>query len=385
MTILEAVAHAKETLASANQELERIEYRLRQHIQNMGGAMPSASPKPAPKPSAPITPITTPAPRQPDVFDYDVEFPGEGHPLVRRAIREAAAICGYYPSAVEGIQVWETGHYDDPDAGPWLYGNNPGGMIYNKDLVDDLGALPEPYLSENGSTKFFKWATWYRGIIGHGLFLKRKNYDGARAPGLTGGQQVKATWDANYSAKDPKWLDQVTKLEAKLAKFYGGQPSTAPAPPPTSLSLAERRAKVVAIARDALGRGIEYELGTGGGDPNGPWPKKMDCSALGNRCVGISRDKTNLNTDATLEDGDTPGGYYDDVPDGEAVPSDLLVDGKGDGHKWGHMGVITEVVNGRPTRMIDCADGRDPAIQEVSTASLLKRGGRVVRARSLAA
>jgi cell wall-associated NlpC family hydrolase len=152
-------------------------------------------------------------------------------------------------------------------------------------------------------------------------------------------------------------------------------PKPAPAPPVTAEGAVNR-------ARSAVGGATRYRLGAGGGDPALPLPTEADCSGFADWCLGLSRDRTGLNTDALVRDGKTEGGLFDQVD--QAKPGDLIVYPSGNGRDYGHVGVITEVESGKPKKVVHCSSGQTPAIQETGPELFLQRGAIVVRRKGLA-
>lgn len=131
---------------------------------------------------------------------------------------------------------------------------------------------------------------------------------------------------------------------------------------------------IVSRARSAIGYEVEYRLGCGGIMPSAvhPWDaaKCCDCSGFACWCCGISRQQVDhwLNTDAMVQDGKTPGGFFEQVPLEMALPGHLLVYGRSKPGTHGHVGVISVVTNKGPFRAIHCSSGnwkrRGDAIQE---------------------
>ncbi len=192
--------------------LESILERLMADCQALGLSAPPAGGGSTPAPEVPTAaaPVASPS----------STFPGAGTPEVEAVIAQAAASCGFYPATLEAEERWETGNYADPHAGAWWKGNNPGGMKFSRGLVVALGAMDTPYVATDGVTEYFRWSTWQRGILGHGLFMARSNYDGARAAGLDVAGQVRAVYDAGYCPSTPEWLTNVTLIAQRLASQH---------------------------------------------------------------------------------------------------------------------------------------------------------------------
>lgn len=332
-------------------------------------------------PPTPITPITQP-PAAPVRSRIDPNnpgpFPGENALGTQWALEDAAAISKLSWKLHKAIMVQETGHFGkDPNAKAWLFKNNPGGMK-NTDFVRTIGGIPT-------EGTYAEFPNWYVGFIAHGHFLAQERYDDARDMDDPLEQAV-CVGAAGYAGGSQEWLDIVQSL---IRQYNRTGPATQPSPPP---SISVSRANVVAGMRTALGKGISYGIGTGGGPVTGPWPKLMDCSAYVNRGLGISRDETGLNTDGMVYDGRTPGGLFTQVSFDDCQPGDPLVVGKGGGHEYGHVAMITEIDatkkgKDRILKVIDCASGRGDgqAIQEGSPKRLLDRGAIAVRYHGLLA
>lgn len=331
---------------------------------------PAAHPAPAPA----LAPAVPPAPAPPAQPADPGPFPGENSAGLQVVLEESAKLAGIRWEALKAIEVWETGHYGkDPAAHAWLDKHNPGGMKDSKTTAA-LGALP----SDGGMYAHFR--DWRAGILAHGRFLSQSRYDAARAT-VDPLAQAEAIGAAGYAEGSPTWLTGVQALVRQYARTGAGtQPATTSAPVPVTTS----RAAIVARARSALGKGVVYVLGAGGGDPHQPLAHESDCSGFADWVLGISRDSTGLNTDALVQDGHTPGGLFDEVTMAEALPGDLLVYGAGKGHSYGHVGVITEVSAGQATKVVHCHSG-DPAVVETGPEVFTSRGGIVVRYHGLTA
>lgn len=333
-----------------------------------GGAPTAPPPQPRTQPLPP--PVAAPAPPPAPAKPTDPgPFPGENSAALQEVLEEAADSAGICWTVLKAIQVWETGHYRDPAAKAWLEKNNPGGMK-NTAFARSIGGV------ETEGT-YAKFPNWRAGVLAHGKFLAQQRYNAARQTDDPL-EQAEAIGEAGYAEGSPTWLEGV---QALVRQYLKEGPSTRPSVPAGSVSLL--RVNVVARARSAIGKGVVYSLGAGGGDPTRPLGHESDCSGFADWVLGISRDSTGLNTDALVRDGLAPGGLFDKVT--EALPGDLIVYGAGNGHNYGHVGVITEVDAGKPTRVVHCSSSNNPAILETGPDLFLSRGAIVVRYHGLAA
>lgn len=163
------------------------------------------------------------------------------------------------------------------------------------------------------------------------------------------------------------------------------------------------RAVVVQRARSVVNTG-KYVLGKGGMKPDSASPLntagESDCSGFAAWAVGLSRHQPNnvfykalnggwLETTAMTADGLRPGGLFEKVTVPEA--GDLICYGDrkvktAEGKLktvQGHVGVISEVVNGKVTRVIHCSSGNyrrmKKAIQETSPEVFYNNGAIYLR------
>lgn len=124
---------------------------------------------------------------------------------------------------------------------------------------------------------------------------------------------------------------------------------------------------LVLRARSALGHKCAYRLGSGGGTGELPFTQEnpeCDCSGFVSWVYGVKRkvsvpmyEKWNggwFETTAVYRDANSPYGFFTKVE--EAKPGDVLVWGDSKG-KQGHIGLVTEVDGGKPTKVIHCARG----------------------------
>lgn len=132
-----------------------------------------------------------------------------------------------------------------------------------------------------------------------------------------------------------------------------------------------KASEVVDRARSQIRLGTTYVLGKGGFNPRGVRAANSahacDCSGFASWCLGVSRKTDNpfyqkfnggwFETTAIVRDALAQGvGMFDDVPWGDAKPGMLVVWGDSGGHQ-GHVGVVSEVDEKGPTRVVHCSSG----------------------------
>jgi hypothetical protein len=137
---------------------------------------------------------------------------------------------------------------------------------------------------------------------------------------------------------------------------------------------------LIGRARLAINKGIRYKLGKGGMNATSKLPddgKLCDCSGFVCWILGISR-KTNfpfykkfggwIFTDSMVEDINSSSGIFDKLH--TPVPGCIVVFGAGP--KIGHVGLVSEVADGKMKKVIHCSSGNDKnfkdSIQETSPA-----------------
>lgn len=134
---------------------------------------------------------------------------------------------------------------------------------------------------------------------------------------------------------------------------------------------------IVAKARSVIGKKIIYKLGAGGMDEKYQLPTrdgKCDCSGFVCWVLGLSR-KTKIPfyqpggwiyTDSMVEDINRNAGIFDRL----AIPEVGCIVVYGAGKKIGHVGIVSEVENGKMKKVIHCSSGNyasfGDAIQETS-------------------
>jgi hypothetical protein len=117
-------------------------------------------------------------------------------------------------------------------------------------------------------------------------------------------------------------------------------------------------------ARQCLGKQTKYVLGNGGGDPTKPFPKTADCSGFVAWALGIPRELPPrsgkwLSTDEYYAGGGPAGqGLFDPVTAAEVGDIIVYPDYHAGGRKHeGHMGIVSAVASGKPSKVIHCSLG----------------------------
>jgi len=190
------------------------------------------------------------------------------------------------------------------------------------------------------------------------------------------------------------WLAPVRAAIARALEGRGG------APVPPELHEAELPESVMR-ARSMVGAGF-YCLGAGGRDPSAPRPfgacnhpsththgrygKALfcDCSGFVAWCCGLPRKSAEgvwLYTDQLEADarGQVKGDLGDGVPWHLAQPGDLIVYGAG--KAIGHVGIVSEVDDAGPVKVIHCQASRAPAVVETSPAVFERHKAVILRLR----
>jgi cell wall-associated NlpC family hydrolase len=163
------------------------------------------------------------------------------------------------------------------------------------------------------------------------------------------------------------------------------------------------RDQVVARARSAIGKGIVYELGSGGRDPWAPMPSgaglACDCSGFAAWALGVDRYLRNdelpdapdyewFETSNIVRDSREPGGIVSEVFWQDALPGDMLVwgDSRGsDGRKHqGHVGIVASLGPTGPETVVHCSMGNwkkfGEAVRETEVTLFLNNHAVVARA-----
>lgn len=150
----------------------------------------------------------------------------------------------------------------------------------------------------------------------------------------------------------------------------------------------------VARARTAIGKTTVYALGKGGMYPDLEHPannqRQCDCSGFASWALGVSRYVQHGHAweHKFLEPWISTTSIYDDAMHTNGVfakaalaqPGDLIVYPDHDGGQ-GHVGVITEAVDGVPQKVCHCSGGNfkkfGDAIQETPVADYWKKNGAI--------
>jgi murein DD-endopeptidase MepM/ murein hydrolase activator NlpD len=135
---------------------------------------------------------------------------------------------------------------------------------------------------------------------------------------------------------------------------------------------------LIVRARSVVNVGIKYKLGSGGMDPSLKQPtsnKLCDCSGFVCWVFGISRKSTIpfykkfggwIYTDSMVEDINSQAGIFEKLN----IPEVGCIVVYGAGSKIGHVGIVSEVVNGKMTKVIHCSAGNsakfNDSIQETA-------------------
>lgn len=133
-------------------------------------------------------------------------------------------------------------------------------------------------------------------------------------------------------------------------------------------------------AKSAINKGIRYELGKGGMNPNSILPttnKLCDCSGFVCWVLGISRKSDNpfyakfggwIYTDSMVIDINSQAGLFEKLN----TPEVGCIVVYGAGREIGHVGLVSKVENGQMIKVIHCSSGNDTtyhdSIQETSAA-----------------
>ncbi len=120
-------------------------------------------------------------------------------------------------------------------------------------------------------------------------------------------------------------------------------------------------------AKSAIGKGIRYKLGSGGIDEKFHLPTKnnmCDCSGFVSWIFGLSR-KTSIPfyqkfggwiyTDSMVADINSTTGIFEKIN----LPEKGCIVVYGAGKNIGHVGIVSEVENGKMKKVIHCSSGND--------------------------
>lgn len=127
-------------------------------------------------------------------------------------------------------------------------------------------------------------------------------------------------------------------------------------------------AQIIARAKSAIGKGIRYKLGGGGMKPEAALPDAgtgiCDCSGFVCWVLGLSRLSNQafykryggwINTDSMEDDILSSAGIFDQL--NAPLPGCIVVYGAGS--KIGHVGLVSEVKDGKMIKVIHCSSGND--------------------------
>ena len=137
---------------------------------------------------------------------------------------------------------------------------------------------------------------------------------------------------------------------------------------------------IITKARSAINKGIRYKLSKGGMKPELPLPTSdnlCDCSGFVCWALGLSRKSEIpfykakggwIYTDSMVADVNSPSGIFEKIN----TPEVGCIVVYGAGAQIGHVGFVSEVTNGKMTKVIHCSSGNDKkfsdSIQETSPA-----------------
>ena len=141
-------------------------------------------------------------------------------------------------------------------------------------------------------------------------------------------------------------------------------------------------------ARECMDKNTVYRLGKGGINPVRPLSAQSDCSGFVAWALGLPRElppgsgKWLQTTTYWQGGGDVGNELFDPVLPQQAMAGDLLVY-PDRGSRQGHIGVISEVSDGKPVKVIHCSKGNGRngnAIQETDTSAFDKQSkSRIMR------
>ncbi|MDP8257507.1 MAG: peptidoglycan-binding protein [Candidatus Alcyoniella australis] len=115
-------------------------------------------------------------------------------------------------------------------------------------------------------------------------------------------------------------------------------------------------------AHGAVGQKTTYKPGKGGFDPAKALTKSCDCSGFVAWAIGIPRELPPgsghwMQTTSYWQGGGSAGsGLFERAQLGDAAAGDIVVYPDWGNHQ-GHMGLVSEVVDGLPTKVIHCSSG----------------------------
>jgi cell wall-associated NlpC family hydrolase len=217
-----------------------------------------------------------------------------------------------------------------------------------------------PYSSARGFPNRETCIDFVMGRINE-LYLTPSGRYFRRAPCLGQGGDREYGMNANY-ASDPGWGAKIARIADTMEQAFI---RTAPASDlPVVLAATEAAlpsvADMIARARSAVGRRTKYQLGEGGTRPAAELPgapsKGCDCSGYVCWCLGIARQTDHnlyvhfnggwINTDAIVHDADANTGFFYKI-ESPKVGTIIVYPSKRPSRKYGHVGIVTEVKQGK--------------------------------------
>ena len=146
------------------------------------------------------------------------------------------------------------------------------------------------------------------------------------------------------------------------------------------LNVAERET-TLKRSRSCLGQKTRYKLGKGGINPANPLTRECDCSGFVAWAIGIPRELPPgsgkwLQTTTYWGGGGSVGvSLFDQVVPAHSEPGDIYVY-PDSGGKQGHMGIISEIKDDKPSKVIHCSKSNDKlyddAIKETDTGIFIR-------------
>lgn len=129
---------------------------------------------------------------------------------------------------------------------------------------------------------------------------------------------------------------------------------------------------IIERAKSAINKGIRYKLGSGGTNPAATLPtanKLCDCSGFVCWVLGLSRKTTIpfynqfggwIFTDSMEADVKSQAGIFEKLN----TPEVGCIVVYGAGNKIGHVGIVSEVLNGQMKKVIHCSSGNDSKFKD---------------------
>ena len=192
-----------------------------------------------------------------------------------------------------------------------------------------------------------------------------------RAPCLGQGDDPKYGMNASY-ATDPDWGAKIARIADTMDQAFI---KTAPASDRDAVLAATEAtlpsvSDMIARAKSAVGNLTKYQLGEGGARPAAQLPgqaaKGCDCSGYVCWCLGIARQTDHnlyvhfnggwINTDAIVHDATSSTGFFYKI-ESPKVGAIIVYPSKKPNRKYGHVGIVTEVKQGKVSKVIHCSSG----------------------------